>query len=119
VDEATRTVKVRSNLANPDGALLPAMYATVEVQSDADNRAIVVPLSALITEGEGDQVFVSVGDGHYKRRDVKVGLRLRDRAVIAEGLKPGEVIVSQGALLLRTEEANEQAADPESGTPGQ
>jgi cobalt-zinc-cadmium efflux system membrane fusion protein len=119
VDEATRTVKVRCNLANPDGVLLPAMYATVEVQSDADNRAIVVPLSALITEGESDQVFVSVGDGHYKRRDVKVGLRLRDRAVIAEGLKPGEVIVSQGALLLRTEEANEQEPDPESGTPRQ
>jgi cobalt-zinc-cadmium efflux system membrane fusion protein len=119
VDEATRTVKIRCRLDNPDGTLLPAMYASVEVESDVENRAIVVPLSALFTEGEGDQVFVCIGDGHYKRRDVKVGLRLRDKAVIAEGLKPGETIVSQGALLLRTEEANEQeAGGHESGTQG-
>lgn len=115
VDEATRTVKVRCRLDNPDGKLLPAMYASVEVESDAENRAIVVPLSALFTEGEGDQVFVAIGDGHYKRRDVRVGLRLRDKAVIAEGLKPGEVIVSQGALMLRTEEANEEGAGTQSG----
>lgn len=119
VDEATRTVKVRCRLDNPDGKLLPAMYASIEVESDAENRAIVVPLSALFTEGEGDQVFVAIGDGHYKRRDVKVGLRLRDKAVIAEGLKPGETIVSQGALMLRTEEANEQEAGTQSGTQGQ
>jgi cobalt-zinc-cadmium efflux system membrane fusion protein len=112
VDEATRTVKVRATVDNADGALLPAMYASVEVESDAANRAIVVPLSALFTEGEGDQVFVAIGDGHYKRRDVKVGLRLKDKAVIAEGLKPGETIVSQGALMLRTEEANEEEAEP-------
>ena len=48
-----------------------------------------------------------------------MGLRLKDKAVIATGLKPGETIVSQGALLLRTEEANEQEAGPESGTQGQ
>lgn len=113
VDEATRTVKVRCRLDNPDGKLLPAMYATVEVQSDQENRGIVVPLSALFTEGEGDQIFVKLGEGHYKRRDVKVGLRLRDRAVIAVGLAPGETIVSEGALMLRTEEANEQDGGPQ------
>jgi cobalt-zinc-cadmium efflux system membrane fusion protein len=117
VDETTRTVKVRCILPNPDGKLLPAMYASVEVQSDSDNRAIVAPLSALFTEGEGDQVFVKIGDGHYRRRDVKVGLRLRDRAVIQNGLKPGETIVSQGALLLRAEESNEQDTGTEPAKP--
>lgn len=108
VDDSTRTVKVRCKLDNPDGKLLPAMYASIEVESDADHQAIVVPLSALFTEGEGDQVFVKIGDGHYQRREVRVGLRLRDQAVIAEGLQPGDTIVSQGALMLMTEEANSQ-----------
>lgn len=110
VDEVTRTIKVRARIANPDGALLPAMYATAEVLSTEKNMAIVVPLTAVFTEGEGDQVFVKLGDGHYKQRDVSVRLRLKDRAVIGLGLTPGEVIVSEGALLLRTEEANEQTA---------
>ena len=110
MDEATRTIKVRARIANLDGALLPAMYATAEVQDSATNQAIVVPLTAVFTEGEGDQVFVKIGDGHYKQRDITIRLRLKDRAVISTGLLPGETIVSEGALLLRTEEANEQTA---------
>lgn len=106
VDDMTRTVKIRCTLANPDGKLLPAMYATVEVNSNRQTDAIVVPLTALLTEGEGDQVFVKLGDGHYRQRDVTVGLRLKDRAVITAGLQAGETIVAEGALLLRTEETH-------------
>jgi membrane fusion protein, heavy metal efflux system len=109
VDETTRSIKVRCRVANDDGKLLPAMYASIDVQSGPDDRALVIPLTALFTEGEGDQVFVKIGDGHYKQREVVVRLRMKDRAVIAEGLVPGETIVSEGALLLRTEEANEQS----------
>ena len=116
VDEATRTVKVRCKLSNPDGKLMPAMYAIADVRSGAQDKAVVVPLTALFTEGEGDQVFVRLGDGHYQQRDVKVRLRFKDRAVIAEGLRSGETIVAEGALLLRTEEANEQTSR-ESGVP--
>lgn len=109
VDEQTRSIKVRCRVANDQGQLLPAMFASVDIRSGPENTAVVVPLTALFTEGEGDQVFVKIGDGHYKQREVKVRLRMRDRAVIAEGLETGETIVSEGALLLRTEEANEQS----------
>ena len=110
VDDATRTVKVRCSLGNADGKLLPAMYATVEVLGDHQKMGIVIPLSALFTEGEGDQIFVKLADGHYKQRAVRVGLRLKDRALILDGLAEGETYVSKGALMLRTEEANEQTA---------
>ena len=65
------------------------MYASVEVQSDPDDLAIVVPLTSLFTEDESEWVYVDIGDYHYQKRAVKVGLRLKDRAVILEGLKPG------------------------------
>ena len=109
VDEQTRSIKVRCRMLNDHGKLLPAMFASVDIRSGPENTAVVIPLTALFTEGEGDQVFVKIGDGHYKQRDVKVRLRMKDRAVIAEGLETGETIVSEGALLLRTEEANEQS----------
>ena len=104
VDETSRTVKVRCVLPNTDGKLLPAMYASVEVQSDPNDQSIVVPLNALFTEGESDWLFIAKGDGHYQKRSVKVGLRLKDKAVIQDGVKPGERLVVDGALLLRTEE---------------
>ena len=108
VDEDTRTVKVRCTLPNAGGRLLPEMYASAEVQSDAGDLAIVVPLTALFTEDESEWVYVNVGDFHYQKRRVKVGLRPKDRAVILEGVKPGERIVVKGALLLRTEQDSEQ-----------
>ncbi|MBN9133823.1 MAG: efflux RND transporter periplasmic adaptor subunit [Nitrosospira multiformis] len=104
VDESSRTVKVRCILPNEDGRLLPSMFATIDVQSDPGDFAIVVPLTALFTENESDWVYVNIGDYHYRQHPVKVGLRLKDRAVILEGLKPGEGLVVHGALLLRTEQ---------------
>lgn len=108
LDEKTRTVKVRCTVPNPDGRLLPAMFAAVNVQSDPNDKAVVVPLTALFTENESDWLFVAIGDGHYQKRPVKAGLRLKDKVVIAEGLHAGERLVVDGALLLRTEEDAEQ-----------
>jgi cobalt-zinc-cadmium efflux system membrane fusion protein len=112
VDEGTRTVKVRCILPNPDARLLPAMYASAEVQSEPGDLAIVIPLTALFTEDESEWVYVDAGNFHYQKRRVRVGLRPKDRAVILEGLKPGERVVSAGALMLRSEQHVEpQAAE--------
>jgi cobalt-zinc-cadmium efflux system membrane fusion protein len=108
VEDTTRTVKVRCILPNADNRLLPAMYAAIEVQSDPNDKAVVVPLTALFTEDESDWLFVAIGDGLYQKRPVNAGLRLKDRAVILEGLNPGDRLVVDGALLLRTEEDAEQ-----------
>jgi cobalt-zinc-cadmium efflux system membrane fusion protein len=111
IEETTRTVKVRCILPNTENHLLPSMYAAIEVQSNPSDLAVVVPLTALFTEGESDWLFVAIADGHYQKRPVKAGLRLKDRAVILEGLNPGERLVVDGALLLRTEEDAEGQDD--------
>lgn len=104
VDETTRTVKVRCILPNADGRLLPAMFASVKVLSEPDDLAIVIPLTALFTEDESDWVYVNTGNYHYRKRPVKTGLRLKNEAVIVDGLKAGERLVIEGALLLRSEQ---------------
>jgi cobalt-zinc-cadmium efflux system membrane fusion protein len=111
VDETTRTVKVRCLLPNPDGRLRPAMDASVEVESPPDDKAIVVPLTALFSEGESDWLFVSLGEGLYQKREVHVELRLDKEAVLSEGVRPDEHIVTDGALLLRSEFDAAQGVD--------
>jgi cobalt-zinc-cadmium efflux system membrane fusion protein len=111
VDDNTRTVKVRCVLPNPDRKLLPAMYASVELLSEPNDVGLVVPLNSLFTEGESDWVYVVIDSDHYQKRPVTVGLRLKDKAVVTEGLKPGDRLVVGGALLLRTE----QDAEVQSG----
>jgi cobalt-zinc-cadmium efflux system membrane fusion protein len=58
-------------------------------------------------------VFVAIDRDHYQKRPVKVGLRLKDKAVIDAGLKVGDRLVVDGALLLRTEEDAEQEGEAE------
>ncbi|BBL71718.1 efflux RND transporter periplasmic adaptor subunit [Methylogaea oryzae] len=110
VDEATRTVRIRCVLPNPDRRLLPGMYATVDVHGSPEERAVVIPLTAVFTEGDSDSVFVALGGGRFQRRDIKIGLRLKDMGVVEQGLQAGERLVTEGALLLRAEEANAQEA---------
>ena len=104
LDEKTRTVQVRCELPNPDGRLLPGMYATINVESAADEQAIVIPLTAVFTEGDADFVFVAVAENHYKQKPVELGLRLKNTAVVSSGLQAGEQLVTEGALMLRAEE---------------
>jgi cobalt-zinc-cadmium efflux system membrane fusion protein len=104
LNENTRTVQVRCDLPNPDGRLLPGMYATINVDSDPNDQAIMIPLTAVFTEGDSDYVFIALENHHYKQRPVEISLRLKDKAVVTEGLQPGEQLVTEGALMLRTEE---------------
>jgi cobalt-zinc-cadmium efflux system membrane fusion protein len=104
LDEKTRTVQVRCDLPNPNGRLLPGMYATITMESDPDDSAFVIPLTAVFTEGDADYVFIALDDNHYQKRPVEIGLRLKDKAIITQGLRPNELLVTEGALMLRAEE---------------
>jgi cobalt-zinc-cadmium efflux system membrane fusion protein len=113
LDENTRTVQVRCDLPNPDGRLLPGMYATITLESDPGDQAFVIPLTAVFTEGDADYVFIALDVNHYQQRPVEIGLRLKDKAVITQGLQPNELLVTEGALMLRAEEEVEtDSANP-------
>ncbi len=111
LDEKTRSIQVRCDLPNNDGLLLPGMYATITVESEPSDQAIVIPLTAVFTEGDADFVFIAIDENHYQQRPVEIGLRLKDRAVISKGLNVNEKLVSEGALTLRSEEQVETNSD--------
>ena len=113
LDDNTRTVKVRCELPNPDGRLLPGMYATINVESNPGDQAIVIPLTAVFTEEEADYVFIALDNDHFRQRPIEIGLRLKDSAVVTKGLLPNEQLVTEGALMLRAEEEVEtDSANP-------
>ncbi len=102
VEGQTRTVKVRLEVDNPDGALKPEMYADVELLAE-QGRGLVVPESALIPAGERQLVFVDQGDGRLEPREVRVGRRVGDRFEVLSGLKEGEPVVVSANFLLDSE----------------
>jgi multidrug efflux pump subunit AcrA (membrane-fusion protein) len=103
VDPMTRTATVRIEVPNPDLSLRPGMYGTVEIAA-ADQPVLQVPRGAVIDTGERQLVFVSLGDGGFEPRQVKIGRSGSDGAVeVKSGLAEGERIVTSGQFLLDAE----------------
>jgi cobalt-zinc-cadmium efflux system membrane fusion protein len=100
VDPATRTLKVRVVLANPELQLKPDMFATVRLLRST-TRGILIPSASVIREGAAAYVFATAGGNKFARRDVVLGRTEDGNVEVTSGLSPGAVIVSEGALLLR------------------
>ena len=103
LDPATRTLKVRIESPNPGLALKPDMYVDVDLDLGAGEARVVVPADAVLDSGTRQVVFVDRGNGHLEPRQVTVGERLGDRAVIESGLAAGERVVASGTFLIDSE----------------
>ena len=99
VDPDTRTVKVRTEVANPDGRLKPDMFANVQIVTALNRTAISIPQSAVLNDEGKSVVFVAEGDG-YKKRQVQPGIQNNDRVEIVDGLSAGDKVVTKGNYLL-------------------
>jgi RND family efflux transporter MFP subunit len=99
VDPNTRTVKVRTEVANPDGRLKPDMFANVQIVTDVNRAAISIPQSAVLNDEGKSIVFVAEGNGNQKRQ-VQAGIKNNDQVEIVDGLNAGDKVVVKGNYLL-------------------
>jgi membrane fusion protein, heavy metal efflux system len=104
VDAHSRTVPVRIVLPNEDGRLRPGMFATAWISTGAAGEQVVaVPATALQRMDDRWVVFLPRGEGRFEARPVERGRDLGDEVAILSGLKPGELVVDEGAFVLRAE----------------
>ncbi|XDF33853.1 efflux RND transporter periplasmic adaptor subunit [Paracidovorax avenae] len=114
VDTATGTVKAKARFANADGRLFPNQFVNVRMEL-REVEALVVPVTAVRTGANGDFVYVINDDRTVTLRKVRRGQSTVEWAAIAEGLKPGERVVTEGGDRLR-DGARVQLQEP--GGPG-
>lgn len=107
VDPATRRIQVRASVANPDLALKPEMYARARLVTDDGRTALKVPNAALFESGLKSYVFRVDGPGKFHRVPVEVGSRGDSSSYITAGLKPGDKVIGEGALLLNAQMAGD------------
>ena len=101
-DEATLTLKVRLEAANPQRALKPGMFVDVEFPVDLP-ATLVVPADAIVDSGLRKTVFVDRGNGYFEPRLVETGWRIGDDVEVTKGLMPGERIVISGTFFVDSE----------------
>jgi Cu(I)/Ag(I) efflux system membrane fusion protein len=90
-------------LANPGLLLKPAMFAQVEVAVSAKAKVLTVPLSAVIDSGTRQIVLISLGEGRFEPRDVRLGERSENYVQVLAGVKDGEVVVVAANFLIDAE----------------
>jgi len=106
VDEKSRNIWVQATMANPDKALRPGMYVTAALTLAPIEGALVVPVTAIMTSAQGDSVMAIRGanarrEGKAEPVAVKTGRRFGDSVVVTSGLKPGDVVVTEGQLRVQ------------------
>ena len=116
VDPATGTIKLKATFPNDKLLLWPGGFANVRMLSQTLRGVTTVPTAAVQRGPRGAYIYVVNGAGEAQRREVKVGHEDDGTSVIADGMKPGEQVVTDGAQRL-TEGAKVAVAGPDGNAP--
>src|SRR5579885_133913 len=101
VDPVTHRVLVRSEIDDPKHELRSGMFANFVIRTGDPVRSVAVPLDGVVREGDGTMtVWVTADRRRFTQRPVKVGLLRDGYYQILEGLQPGELVATEGALFL-------------------
>jgi membrane fusion protein, heavy metal efflux system len=101
VDPNTRRVLVRSEINDPRHELRSGMFGDFRISIGAPIQSLAVPLAGVVREGDGTQtVWVTADRRRFIRRTVKIGDQRDGYRQILEGLQPGELVATEGAVFL-------------------
>jgi Cu(I)/Ag(I) efflux system membrane fusion protein len=103
VNPKTRTARVRMRFDNEDGALMPGMFARLEVQGERGKRQFLVPRESVIRTGQSDRLVLALEEGAFKSINVSVGRVGEKHAEILNGLSPGDTVVTSAQFLIDSE----------------
>jgi multidrug efflux system membrane fusion protein len=100
VDQTTGTIKIKATFQNDDHRLWPGQFVNVAVALTKDPTAVVVPTAAVQVGQQGQYTYVVKADHTVEYRAVVVERTAGLETVIKSGLKPSEVVVTDGHLRL-------------------
>jgi Cu(I)/Ag(I) efflux system membrane fusion protein/cobalt-zinc-cadmium efflux system membrane fusion protein len=109
IDPATRTLRVRLTMPNPNLLLKPGMFVNVELRAPL-GRQLFVPASAVLQGGNRQVVFVARGQGSFEPHEVQLGTRSDDGFVVLKGLQAGDTVATSANFLIDSESQLQAAA---------
>ncbi|HVP11688.1 MAG TPA: efflux RND transporter periplasmic adaptor subunit, partial [Phycisphaerae bacterium] len=103
LDPATRTMRLRVTVSNPDRLLKPEMFAIIRVYAPSNPDELSLPLEAVQSGAAGKIVFVQRGAGEFEARTVTLGAEQGDLVSVLDGVSAGELVVTKGSFALKSE----------------
>ncbi len=106
LDSNTRRLLVSATVRNDRKLLKPEMLASVTIQVGPASASAAVPRDAVITEGDRARVWVVLPDKSIELRLIQTGLVSGRMIQVLDGVKPGDMIITRGALFIDRAAAN-------------
>lgn len=105
VTVATRTAKVRIEVANPRGDLRLGMYADVAVSTGETTARVMIPRASIQQVGNRAVVYLadSQQPGRFVERAVTLGVSSGEQVEVVSGVRSGDVVVTEGSFFVRAE----------------
>jgi len=103
VDPATRTLKVRLELANPGFQLVPGMFVQMQFTDKREAKTPLVPTEAVIQTGRRTVVLLAEENGRFRPVDVEIGIESGGQTEVTRGLQAGQRVVVSSQFLIDSE----------------
>ncbi|HVW72710.1 MAG TPA: efflux RND transporter periplasmic adaptor subunit, partial [Rhizomicrobium sp.] len=100
IDTTTHRLAVRAEIANPNGLLKPAMFATMMIHTGGDRVSPAIPEMAVVREGDRSHVWLSAGGASLVIRPIQPGRLQNGYMEVLSGLRPGDRVALAGSLFL-------------------
>ncbi len=103
LDEDTRTLGVRIEVANPEDTLHPGVFVQAQISSNVTEQALAVPVNAVLRSADGDwTIYTEHETGEFEGQEVEL-LRTVGKLAVIEGIEAGTRVVIQGAFFVQSE----------------
>lgn len=116
MDTTSGTIRVRAEFDNPDGQLLPGLYARVRLGAGEPRQALLIDEKAIGTDQDKRFVLVLDKNNHAGYRQIRLGAVQDGLRVVEEGLQAGERIVVNGLQRVRPGDAVTPQVVPMAGS---
>ncbi|MEO1204036.1 MAG: efflux RND transporter periplasmic adaptor subunit [Pseudomonadota bacterium] len=100
IDPATGTIRGRALIDNPDGYLIPGLFARVRLLGSGEYEALLIHEAAVLNDQDRKYVYVVTEEGQAVRRDITLGREVEGLRVVTSGLRAGEQIVVNGVRKI-------------------
>jgi len=106
VDPSSKAIGVRVLVPNMNHVLRKDMFVHVGIHATHEHTGLLVPTTSVLRDEENlPFVYVAAGNGSFDRRRITLGSRVGDQYEVVSGIKPGDKVVSEGALFLQFAES--------------
>jgi RND family efflux transporter MFP subunit len=101
VDPSSRTLLVRYELENPDGAIRPGMLAELHVSTGEHEARVVIPVEGVVMDQGLPTAFVMLEGELFQKRELELGVKDGGWVEVLSGIEPGERVATRGAYIVK------------------